>query len=197
MKYKLSIDQHKCNGCENCIQICKNNVLRKINGKVHVLNEQHCDVLGECIQGCPMNAIHLQPKIKEVCIGDDCMTNISELYNWPVQLINVSCDNKYLEDGDLLIAATCSAYAYANFHEDFIRDHVVLITCLKNDLKQRVIEKCKNLFERVNFNSVTVVTVNSPCCLDLVEVLREALKLSGKEYKIYEKIIRTDGEVIG
>ena len=197
MKYKITINQEKCIGCEKCIQMCKNSVLRKINGKVFVLNEHNCDVLGECIQACPMNAISLEPKLKEVCIGDDCMTSISELYNWPVQLMGVSCDNKYLEDADLLIAATCSAYAYANFHEDFIRDHVVLITCLKNDLKHHVLEKCKNLFEKVNFNSVSVVTVNSPCCLDLVEVVKEAMELSGKEYNIYEKIIRTDGEAIG
>ena len=194
MKYKITIDHSKCNGCDKCIQICKNNVLRKINGKVHLLNDINCNSLGDCIHVCPMNAISLQPKLKEVCIGDDCFENISELYNWPVQLMNVSCDNIYLEDSDLLIAATCSAYAYANFHQDFIRDHVVLITCLKNDLKHHVIEKIKNIFESVNFNSVSVITVNSSCCLSLLDVVKEALKLSGKEYEIHEKIIRKDGE---
>ena len=194
MKYKISIDHNKCNGCENCIRCCKNSVLRKINGKVHVLNDKNCDAIGECIQVCPMNAIQLVPKVKEVCVGDDCFASVSELYNWPVQLMSVSCDNIYLEDSDLLIAATCSAYAYANFHEDFIRDHVVLITCLKNDLRHHVIEKCKKLFEEIHFNSIKIITVNSPCCIDLVDVVKEAMRLSKKEYEIHEIIIRKDGE---
>ena len=196
MRYKITIDHNKCIGCEKCIKICKNFVFRKVNDKVHILNEKNCDLFGECIKQCPANALRIQPKVKEVCIGDDCFTNESELYNWPVQLMNISCDNKYLLDSDLLICATCSAYAYGNFHQDFIKDHVVLIVCLKNTIKEMVIEKCKRLFETVDFNSVEVVTMNSSCCLDLLEVVCEGMKRSGKKYHMHERIIQPDGEVI-
>ena len=196
MKYRITIDHNKCNGCENCVKVCKNSVLQKINNKVHVVNEKRCDNNGYCIKFCPNNAMSFQPKVKEVCVGDDCFINESELYNWPVQITSVTCHNRYLEDADLLIAADCSAYAYANFHQDFIRDHVVLIACPKNDLTNHLLDKCKVLFENVHFNSIEVIAMNAPCCQKLLETIREANRLSGKNYSIYERIITANGDVI-
>ncbi|MGN1343497.1 MAG: ATP-binding protein, partial [Traorella sp.] len=153
MKYKISINHEKCIGCGNCIKVCSNSVLQLINGKVHVINEKRCDVQGYCMKMCPCDAIYIEKKVKEYCVGDECQFDVeSELYNWPVQITSVSCNNRYLEDGDLLIAADCAAYAYANFHSDFIKDHVVLIACPKNDLTNHLLEKCVALFQNVHFN---------------------------------------------
>lgn len=196
MRKKIVIDSQKCNGCGNCVRVCSNSVLQLVNGKVHVVNEKSCDTNGYCMQFCKENAMRFEEKKKLVCEGDECCYEIeSELYNWPVQITNVNPQNRYLHDSKLLIAADCSAYAYANFHSDFIRDHVTLIACPKNDLTNHLLEKCTAMFEKVNFESVEVIAMNAPCCQKLLETIREAVKKSGKNYKVYERIITPDGEV--
>ena len=196
MKNRIVIDQNLCNGCEKCLKVCSNSILQLINGKVHVVNEKRCDTNGRCIEFCPNHAISLQPKRKTYCEGDDCFCGMdSELFNWPVQITSVSCQNRYLEGSKLLIAADCSAYAYANFHQDFICDHTVLIACPKNDLTNHLFEKCQMLFQNVNFESIEVIAMNAPCCKDLLEIVRRAAKGSGKNYTVYERIISPDGEV--
>lgn len=195
MKKRITIDQQLCNGCERCVKVCSNAVLQLVNGKVHVVNEKRCDRNGKCIEFCPNHAISLQPKMKTYCEGDDCCGVDSELYNWPVQLTSVSCHNRYLEDSKLLIAADCSAYAYANFHQDFICDHTVLIACPKNDLTNHLYEKCRMLFHMVDFESIEVISMNAPCCKELLETIRKAVAASGKNYKVYERVITPDGEV--
>lgn len=141
MREKIVVDSNKCNGCGICVSVCSNAALQVINNKAHLVNEKRCDVNGYCMQFCPQNALSKQPKKKMVCEGDDCCFEMeSELYNWPVQITNVTVNNRYLEDAKLLIAADCSAYAYASFHQDFIRDHVTLIACPKNDLTNHLLE---------------------------------------------------------
>lgn len=195
MKNRIVIDQNKCTGCGVCANVCMNSVIQIVNHKAHVVNEKRCDINGYCMQFCPNNAISFQPKVKTFCEGDECFGIDSELFNWPVQITNVSCNNRYLEDSKLLIAADCSAYAYASFHQDFIRDHTVLIACPKNDLTNHLLEKCSVLFQNVHFESIEVIAMNAPCCKKLLETIREALRLSGKEYSLYERIITPDGEV--
>lgn len=196
MKNRISIDTEKCDGCGKCVQVCSNSVLQLVNGKVHVVNEKRCDTNGYCMQFCPQNAMSFKPKAKMMCEGDNCFEVESELYNWPVQITSVNSNNRYLEDSRLLIAADCSAYAYANFHQAFIRDHSVLIACPKNDLTNHLLEKCTALFKNVNFLSIEVIAMNAPCCKKLLETIREAIKLSGKDYQVYERIITPDGEII-
>ncbi len=196
MKTKIVIDEERCIGCTHCMNVCKNNVIQLINGKAHVVNEKHCDVNGYCMQFCPMNAISIQPKEKTFCVGDECASEIdSELYNWPVQITSVTANNRYLQDSKLLIAADCSAYAYASFHSDFIRDHVVLIACPKNDLTHHLLEKCTQLFENVDFETIEVIAMNASCCSELLPTVRLAMQLSQKNYPIYERILSPDGEV--
>lgn len=195
MKNKIVIDKSLCNGCGKCVKVCSNASLQLINGKAHMISEKRCDTNGKCIEFCSNHAISLQPKIKTICEGDNCFEIDSELYNWPVQITSVTCHNRYLEDSKLLIAADCSAYAYASFHQDFIYDHTVLIACPKNDLTNHLYEKCCMLFKNVNFESIEVIAMNAPCCKDLLEIIRNAVKESGKNYLVYERILSSDGEV--
>lgn len=196
MKNRIMVNSEKCVGCGNCVKVCPNSVLQLINGKVKNVNEKRCDVNGYCMQFCPQDALSIQPKVKMICEGDDCcFGNESELYNWPVQITSVNAHNRYLQDAKLLIAADCAAYAYANFHADFICDHVTLIACPKNDLTNHLLEKCQALFERVNFESIEVIAMNASCCKPLLETVREAANRSKKTLSVYERIITPEGEV--
>lgn len=194
MKKKLTVNQN-CNGCGKCIAVCRNNVLQLINGHVHVINEKQCDNNGHCIAFCDQHALALVPKVKTYCVGDECFENESELYNWPVQILDVNVHNRYLHDSQLLIVADCSAYAYATFHRDFIRDHVVLIVCPQNDLHHQLLEKCTNLFKYVSFASVEVVAMTANCCQSLLPTIQKAMKQSGKQMVIKEYMISPDGEI--
>ena len=195
MKTKIQIDRSKCNGCGNCLKVCQNNVLQLINGRVHVINEKRCDVSGHCIQFCPQDAISIGEKLP-FCVGPYCSEiGDSELYNWPVQITSVNVNNRHLPDSDLLIAADCGAYAYADFHNDFIRDHVTLIACPKNDLTNHLLEKLTLLFESVHFNSISVVAMNAQCCHPLLGIVREAVEKSGCRMSIQECVISPRGEV--
>lgn len=196
MKNRVVIDHSKCSGCGNCVQVCTNSVLQLINGKVHVVNEKRCDNNGYCMQFCEAHAMSFQPKVKTFCVGDECMLEAgSELFNWPVQITSVNSNNRYLAGSSLLIAADCSAYAYANFHQDFIKDHVALIACPKNDLTNHLLEKCTALFKHVQFESVDVIAMNAPCCKKLLETIREAIRLSGNDFKLHERVLTPDGEI--
>lgn len=195
MKKRVYIDESKCNGCGECVRLCSNSVLQFVNGKVRVVNEKRCNRNGSCMQICPADAISFKPQVKQYCEGEDCGCINSELYNWPIHISSVSCDNCYLEDSRLLIAADCSAYAYAHFHRDFIKDHVALIACPKKDLISTLSDKCVALFKNVHFESVEVIAMNAPCCKKMLEIIREAIRISGKNYQVYERIITPDGEI--
>lgn len=195
MKTKIQIDRSLCNGCGKCLKVCQNNVLQLINGKVHVIDEKRCDVNGHCISFCPEQAISIVEKTR-FCVGPYCSEiGDSELYNWPVQISGVNVNNRHLPDSDLLIAADCCAYAYAEFHNTFIKDHVTLIACPKNDLTNHLLEKCTLLFSSVKFNSISVVTMNAACCHPLLEIVREAIALSGCGHELKECVLSPDGEV--
>lgn len=195
MKTKIQIERSLCNGCGKCIQVCQNNVLQLINGRVHVINEKRCNVFGRCIQFCDQNAISIVEKTT-FCEGPYCSEiGDSELYNWPVQITSVNVNNRHFPDSDLLIAADCTAYAYADFHNDFIKDHVTLIACPKNDLSHHLLEKLTLLFSQVSFRSISVVAMNAQCCAPLLETVREAVKLSQCGLSVSECVISAEGEV--
>ncbi|MGN0569993.1 MAG: ATP-binding protein, partial [Candidatus Fimenecus sp.] len=87
----------------------------------------------------------------------------SELLQWPVQIKLVPINAPYFENANLLVAADCSAYAYGNFHRDFIRNHITLIGCPKLD-EGDYTEKLTQIIASNNLKSVTVVRMEVPCC---------------------------------
>lgn len=195
MRIKAHVLENKCNGCGRCVKVCQNNVLQVLNGKAKVINEKNCDGNGYCQTFCSNDAIELIERGKYICEGDWCEEiNESELYNWPVQLSSVQVSNRYLPDADLILAADCSAYAYAAFHRDFIRDHVVLIACPKNDISHHYEYKLKELFTHVSFNSIQVIIMNAACCQEMLDIVRKAAAECGKEIKYRECVITPDGE---
>ena len=96
---------------------------------------------------------------------------------------------------DLLIAADCTAYAYGNFHQDFIRDHVVLVGCTKlDDIDYS--EKLARIFMRNDIKSITVARMEVPCCGGIVMAVQNALKQSGKMIPVKTAVISPEGEIL-
>ena len=104
---------------------------------------------------------------------------VSKLQNWPVQIKLAPVNAPYFNGANLLIAADCTAYAYAGFHQDFIRNKVTLIGCPKLD-QVDYSEKLTGIIQNNNIQSVTIVRMEVPCCGGLEMAAKKALQSSGK-----------------
>ncbi|MGL6104817.1 ATP-binding protein [Romboutsia sp.] len=120
----------------------------------------------------------------------------SELNQWPVQLKLASPMASFWDNADLLIAADCCAYSYANFHKDFMKGKITVIGCPKLDDNQFYIEKLTEIFKTKNINSITVTRMSVPCCGGLVYAVKEAIKNANLDVKYDEFIISTEGEIV-
>lgn len=118
----------------------------------------------------------------------------SELRQWPTQLHLVPPSAPWLQDADLLIAADCTPFAYAEFHRDFIKDKVLVNACPKLDDTSPYIEKLTAILQNNEINSVTVTIMEVPCCKGLAMMAQQAVEASGKDIPLEIAVIGVDGE---
>jgi hypothetical protein len=120
----------------------------------------------------------------------------SMLSQWPVQLTLLPPSASFFENADLLIAADCVPFAYANFHNDFLKDRRLVVGCPKLDDAALYKEKLTAIFKRSNIRSVTVVNMEVPCCYGLYRLVKEALNSSGKIIPLKQEIVGIKGFII-
>ena len=119
----------------------------------------------------------------------------SQLSQWPVQIKLVPVNAPYFSGAKLLIAADCTAYAYAAFHEKFIKGHITLVGCPKLDSVDYS-EKLTEIIAKNDIKSVTVVRMEVPCCGGLEHAAKTALQNSGKFIPWQVVMISTDGRIL-
>jgi hypothetical protein len=119
----------------------------------------------------------------------------SQLRQWPVQIKLVPVKAPWFHGAKLLVAADCAAYAYANFHQDFMRDHITLIGCPKLAMVDYA-EKLTAILRENDLRSVTVVRMEVPCCGGIEMAVQRALQASGKLIPWSVVTLRTNGEVL-
>ncbi len=119
----------------------------------------------------------------------------SQLRQWPVQIKLVPVNAPYFEGANLLIAADCTAYAYANFHQEFIRGKITLIGCPKLD-EGDYTDKLTDIISSNNIKGITVVRMEVPCCGGIEHAAVTALKNSGKFIPWQVVTISTDGKIL-
>lgn len=210
----IKIDEEKCNGCGACATACHEGAIEMIDGKAKLTRENYCDGLGDCLPACPTGAITFEEreapaydeaavlaekrkKEQEVlpcgCPGSQSVP--SRLIQWPVQIKLVPVKAPYFDGANLLVAADCSAYAYGNFHQEFIRNHVTLIGCPKFDAGDYA-EKLTEIIKNNNIKSVTVTRMQVPCCGGIENAVKRALQASGKFIPWQVVTISTDGRIL-
>ncbi len=106
---------------------------------------------------------------------------ISELRNWPVQLKLVNPNVPYLKNAEILITADCVPFAYASYHQKYVKDKIVLIGCPKLDDLDFYIDKMTKIFKAADPKSITVLYMEVPCCYGLASGVQEAMEKSGKK----------------
>ncbi len=201
----IKIDKEKCNGCELCVKACHEAAIGIVDGKATLLRDDYCDGLGDCLPNCPTGAISFEirdaleyneAEVKRNMALKKALNDMeSQLSQWPVQIKLVPTNAAYFNNADLLIAADCTAYAYANFHNRFIKNKVTLIGCPKLD-EGNYADKLTQIIKNNNIKSVTVVRMEVPCCGGMVNAVVEALKNSGKMIPWQITIISADGKII-
>lgn len=196
----ININEEKCNGCGLCADACHEGAIGMIDGKAKLLRDDYCDGLGDCLPVCPTGAISFEER--EAAAYDEVAVKKrmeemkkSCLSQWPVQIKLAPINAPYFNGAKLLIAADCTAYAYARFHEDFIKEHVTLIGCPKLD-EGDYSEKLTEIIKNNNIKSVKIVKMEVPCCKGIERAAVTAMKNSGKFLPWQVVTISTDGFIV-
>lgn len=204
----VQINEEKCNGCGACAAACHEGAIEMQNGKARLIRDDYCDGLGDCLPTCPTGAISIiereaeafdkeavQARMKSMeGTGHSCEMP-SRLSQWPVQIKLAPVNAPYFSGAKLLIAADCTAYAYASFHEDFIKEHITLIGCPKLD-QVDYSEKLTEIFRCNDIKAITVVRMEVPCCGGLEYAVQKALQNSGKNIPCQVVTISTEGDIL-
>ncbi len=119
----------------------------------------------------------------------------SQLMQWPCQIKLVPVNAPYFEDANLLIAADCTAYAYGNFHNEFMRGHITIVGCPKLD-EGDYADKLTQIIASNNIKSVKIVRMEVPCCGGIENAAKRAIQNSGKFIPWQVVTISTDGKII-
>ncbi len=219
----IKIDEEKCNGCGACAAACHEGAIDIVDGKAKLMREDYCDGLGDCLPACPANAISFEereaPAYNEAavqaakavkahgCPGTQAKAMhreaaarnteklASQLSQWPVQIKLAPLNAPYFAGADLLIAADCTAFAYGDFHNEFIRNRITLIGCPKLDAGDYA-DKLAQIISDNDIKSVTVVRMEVPCCGGLENAAKRALIASGKLIPWRVVTISTDGRTL-
>lgn len=198
----IRIDEEKCDGCGLCATACHEGAIDIIDGKAKLVRENFCDGLGDCLPGCPREAITFEereaPEYDEAAVKAaqqmNKMKESVQLQNWPVQIKLAPLKAPYFDGANLLIAADCTAYAYASIHEDFIKGKVTLIGCPKLD-GVNYAEKLSEIIAGNDIQSVTILRMEVPCCGGIEMAAKNALQASSKFIPWQVIVIGIDGSI--
>ena len=202
----IEIDQDKCNGCGACAAACHEGAIAMVDGKARLMRDDYCDGLGDCLPTCPTGAITLPcgcpgsqsrniQRQDASAVETPQAQQTSRLSQWPVQIKLVPVNAPYFDGARLLIAADCTAYAYAAFHERFIKGHITLVGCPKLDGVDYS-EKLTEIIRENDIKSVTVVRMEVPCCGGLELAAKKALQQSGKFIPWQVVTVTVDGRLV-
>lgn len=154
--------------------------------------EKHAD--SQC--ACPSAKVMTFERNKEGANSAERQAPVSQLAHWPIQLKLTPAGAPFFKDADLLVVADCVPFAYADFHQELLKDKTVVIGCPKLDDINFYVDRLTEIFKDSDVRSVRVVHMEVPCCSGLTWATEKALTASGKQMPLSEVTISTKGEKI-
>lgn len=189
--------ENYCDGLGDCLPACPTGAITfeereaPAYDEAAVLAEKQKKAGNVLPCGCPGT----QSKMINRETVTDVAPAVSQLGQWPVQIKLVPVNAPYFENANLLVAADCTAFAYGNFHNEFIRNHITLIGCPKLDEGDYAV-KLTEIISGNNIKSVTVVRMEVPCCGGIENAVKRALQASQKFIPWRVVTISTDGRIL-
>lgn len=200
-KAKLVREDH-CDGLGNCLPVCPTSAISFEEKEVATFNEEAVIKNAENKQpqnlacGCPgTQSKALNRKIINEIDANASVPVQTHLNQWPVQIKLIPPNAPYFNNAGLLIAADCTAYAYGNFHSEFMKNKITLIGCPKLD-EGDYSEKLTKILKFNNIKSLTVVRMEVPCCSGIENAVKTALQNCGKLIPWQVVTISTDGRIL-
>ncbi|MDO4182145.1 MAG: ferredoxin [Coriobacteriia bacterium] len=221
----ICIDEERCDGCGLCTQACHEGALGLVNGKAKLLRDDFCDGMGDCLPACPQDAISFVEReaaaydqaavdaaksalasldTQPAAAAEPCPSGLpvptaqavpSRITNWPLQIKLTPTQAPCFQGAHLLVAADCTAFAYGNFHADFMANTTCLIACPKLDNCDYA-EKLTEIFANNSIQQVTLTRMVVPCCGGLENMTRRALAACGKEIPLQVTTFSLDGQIL-
>lgn len=200
-KAKLLRDDY-CDGLGDCLPTCPTGAITFVEREATeydekaVLENKRKKLAAAIPHGCPGHQLRRFERAEEES-NDEAKSehrSVSRLGQWPCQIKLVPVNAPYFNGAKLLIAADCTAYAYANMHEDFMKGKITLIGCPKLD-DTDYSEKLTEIIATNDIKSVTVVRMEVPCCGGLEAAAKKALQASGKFIPWQVVTLSLDGKI--
>ena len=206
----VQIEEDRCTGCGLCAHACHESAIAMVDGKAKLIRDDYCDGFGDCLPVCPADAISFverealpydeeavkenQRKAKEAAGQENTGAGKAGENSWAIDRADAQ-ENSAAVPSRLRQWPVQIKYAYGNFHQDFIRDHVVLVGCTKlDDIDYS--EKLARIFMCNDIKSITVARMEVPCCAGMERAVKMALKESGKKIPVKTVVISTEGEIL-
>ena len=197
-KAKLLREDH-CDGLGDCLPACPAGAISFVERNVldvdaaAAIQTKQAENASPLLCGCPGG---LAKTIQHSAIDPEKIQLMeSQLSQWPVQIKLAPVRAAYFEHAHLLVAADCTAYAYGNFHNDFIRNRVTLIGCPKLDHVDYG-EKLTEIIQNHTIESIIVVRMEVPCCRGIENAVKTAIQASGMCIPLQVVTISTDGKIL-
>jgi len=197
-----------CDGLGACLGQCPNDAIRIVERAAHEFDheavESHLHSLQQAPRreelpmacGCPSSHVEtFAPQVPSPRTAPESALR-SALSHWPVQIRLVPPTAPFLKGAHLLVAADCTPLAYANFHEEFVRDKVIMVGCPKFDDRALYVQKFTDIFRGAGIRSITVVVMEVPCCQGLPAIVEEAKALAGTAIPTERVVISTRGDIM-
>lgn len=199
-KAKL-ISEVYCDGLGACIGPCPQDAITveqreaaefdEEATKKHLAQQESQEPQGEFV--CPGVATQ---NIRQKSTPAEAETDVpSQLANWPIQLMLIPPQAPYLKEADLLLTADCVAFAMGNFHNNLLKDRVVIIACPKLDNAEYYIKKLSEIIKINKLKSLKVVHMEVPCCFGLTHITREAIAAAGVKTAFEDVTIDLKGNI--
>ncbi|MBP2033688.1 NAD-dependent dihydropyrimidine dehydrogenase PreA subunit [Clostridium algifaecis] len=198
------ISDEYCDGLGDCLPECPTGAINIIERESSAYNEELVmkkkdmkkseNIEQKMPCGCPGTAAKSIKRNSVVKVKNE--HQVSELRQWPVQLKLINTRAPYLKEANLLVAADCTAYAYADFHRDFIKNHITVIGCPKLDDISYYEDKLAEIIKNNNLKSITVIRMEVPCCGGIVNAVKNAMLKTQTIIPYKEIVISTEGSIL-